>query len=65
VLLAHGVGHNAAAWDAVVAELLPGHRVLAVDLSRHGNSTAESRTAEQYWRDLVGHSVGRRKRVGV
>ncbi|MEV4347913.1 alpha/beta hydrolase [Actinoplanes sp. NPDC049596] len=72
VLLVHGSGHNAAAWEAVVAGLLPRHRVIAVDLRGHGHSTAESRTAEQYWRDLavvvtasgwerpllVGHSTG-------
>ncbi|WP_217628240.1 alpha/beta fold hydrolase [Micromonospora nigra] len=53
VLLVHGSGHNAAAWEAVVAGLLPRHRVIAVDLRGHGHSTAESRTAEQYWRDLA------------
>ena len=72
VLLVHGSGHNAAAWTAVAAELLPGHRVIAVDLRGHGHSTAESAGAEQYWRDLatvvavsgwdspllVGHSTG-------
>jgi pimeloyl-ACP methyl ester carboxylesterase len=72
VLLVHGSGHNAAAWSAVVTWLLPDHRVIAVDLRGHGHSTAESATAEQYWRDLaavvaatgwerpllVGHSTG-------
>lgn len=72
VLLVHGSGHNAAAWDEVVAYLLPEHEVVAVDLRGHGHSTAESATAEQYWRDLgtivealgwehpvlVGHSTG-------
>ncbi|MFC7534733.1 alpha/beta fold hydrolase [Actinoplanes sp. GCM10030250] len=72
VLLVHGTGHNAAAWGAVADRLLPGHRVVAVDLRGHGHSTAVSETAEQYWRDLavvvealgwerpllVGHSTG-------
>ncbi|SDL12600.1 alpha/beta fold hydrolase [Nonomuraea jiangxiensis] len=72
VLLVHGSGHNAAAWAGVVAGLVPDYRVVAVDLRGHGHSTAGSRTAEQYWRDLavvtaalgwdrpllVGHSTG-------
>jgi len=72
VLLVHGSGHNAAAWADVVAGLLTDHRVVAVDLRGHGRSSAESRNAEQYWRDLavviaelgwdrpllVGHSTG-------
>ncbi len=72
VLLVHGSGHNAAAWTPIAAGLLPDHRVVAVDLRGHGHSTAESATAEQYWRDLatittalgwdrpllVGHSTG-------
>ena len=71
-LLVHGSGHNAAAWAGVVPGLLPGHRVIAVDLRGHGQSSARSETAEQYWRDLavvvaalgwrrpllVGHSTG-------
>ncbi|WP_433832778.1 alpha/beta fold hydrolase [Actinoplanes sp. CA-015351] len=72
VLLVHGTGHNAAAWDAVAAELVADHRVVAVDLRGHGHSSAASVNAEQYWRDLavvvaglgwerpllVGHSTG-------
>jgi pimeloyl-ACP methyl ester carboxylesterase len=72
VLLVHGSGHNAAAWAGVAAGLVPDHRVVAVDLRGHGHSTAESGTAEEYWRDLavvtaalgwerpllVGHSTG-------
>jgi pimeloyl-ACP methyl ester carboxylesterase len=53
VLLVHGSGHNAAAWTAVAAQLVAGHRVVAVDLRGHGHSTAGSATAEQYWRDLA------------
>ncbi len=72
VLLVHGSGHNAAAWAGVVPGLLPGYRVVAVDLRGHGHSTARSTAGDQYWRDLavvvtaldwqrpllVGHSTG-------
>ncbi|RAK29806.1 pimeloyl-ACP methyl ester carboxylesterase [Actinoplanes lutulentus] len=72
VLLVHGTGHNAAAWEAVAAGLVADHRVVAVDLRGHGHSSADSVNAEQYWRDLavvvaglgwerpllVGHSTG-------
>ncbi|UQA60527.1 alpha/beta fold hydrolase [Polyangium aurulentum] len=53
VLLVHGSGHNAAAWGDVAAALVPEHRVVAVDLRGHGQSNADSATAEQYWQDLA------------
>ncbi|MGW9351473.1 alpha/beta fold hydrolase [Nocardiopsis flavescens] len=54
VLLVHGSGHNAAAWADVAARLTDHCRVVAVDLRGHGRTTADSRSAEQYWRDLAG-----------
>lgn len=53
VLLVHGSGHNAAVWSAVAGFLVPGHRVVAVDLRGHGQNRADSQTPEQYWRDLA------------
>ena len=53
MLLVHGSGHNAAAWNALAAHLAPRYRIVALDLRGHGQSTAESTTAEQYWRDLA------------
>lgn len=72
VLLVHGSGHNCAAWSEVAAQLVPHCRAVAFDLRGHGYTKADSRTAEQYWRDLgdvvaalgwdrpilVGHSTG-------
>ncbi|WP_280401277.1 alpha/beta fold hydrolase [Nocardia carnea] len=72
VLLVHGSGHNSAAWSEVAAQLVTRCRVVAFDLRGHGQTAADSRTAEQYWRDLgavvaalgwerpvlVGHSTG-------
>ncbi len=37
ILLAHATGFHARTWDAV-ARLLPGHRVVAIDLRGHGRS---------------------------
>lgn len=54
VLLVHGSGHNAAAWTDVAAHLTDRCRVVAVDLRGHGRTAADSRNAEQYWRDLAG-----------
>ncbi|WP_369690947.1 alpha/beta fold hydrolase [Nocardia fusca] len=72
VLLVHGSGHNCAAWSEVASYLVAHCRAVAFDLRGHGHTEADSRTPEQYWRDLgevvaalgwdrpvlVGHSTG-------
>jgi pimeloyl-ACP methyl ester carboxylesterase len=72
VLLVHGTGQNAAAWDDVAPLLTDRAHPVAVDLRGHGQSSGRSEDAEQYWRDLrlvtaslgwarpllVGHSTG-------
>ncbi|WP_327147376.1 alpha/beta fold hydrolase [Nocardia sp. NBC_01329] len=72
VLLVHGSGHNCVAWSEVASYLVAHCRVVAFDLRGHGHTEADSRTPEQYWRDLgevvvalgwdrpvlVGHSTG-------
>ncbi|MFD0775677.1 alpha/beta fold hydrolase, partial [Streptomonospora algeriensis] len=40
VLLLHGLGHHRRAWQPVVADLAPHHRVLAPDLPGFGDSPA-------------------------
>ena len=73
ILLAHGTGFHARVWDAV-ARLLPGRRVIALDLRGHGRSSkpappyhwrgfAEDTVALVHALDLhgvigVGHSMG-------
>jgi pimeloyl-ACP methyl ester carboxylesterase len=64
VLLVHGSGHNAAAWNAVAARLAPDRRVVAVDLRGHGHSTARSTGAQQYWRDLAAPARSPRRPPG-
>jgi pimeloyl-ACP methyl ester carboxylesterase len=72
VLLVHGSGHNAAAWEDVAAGLVAYCHPVAIDMRGHGQSEPGSTVAEQYWRDLgavvtalgwerpvlVGHSMG-------
>ena len=73
VLLAHATGFHARCWDAVVRELNPAQRVIAVDMRGHGTSTKQgpfdwdqfgadvARFAEALaLRDIigVGHSFG-------
>ena len=73
VLLAHATGFHARCWDAVVRELNPAQRVIAVDMRGHGASTKQgpfdwdqfgtdvARFAEALaLRDIigVGHSFG-------
>ncbi|MGW0005925.1 alpha/beta fold hydrolase [Nocardia grenadensis] len=72
VLLVHGSGHNCVAWSEVASSLVAHCRAVAFDLRGHGHTAADSRTPEQYWRDLgevvaalgwdrpvlVGHSTG-------
>lgn len=73
LLLLHGASRSLADWDASVPHLLPGHRVLAVDLPGHGLSTASSWSFDALTGDLdetlaasgvtgpvvpVGHSLG-------
>lgn len=42
ILLVHGIGSTAAAWQPVAAELVVrGHRVITVDLPGHGASSKE------------------------
>src|SRR5690606_4639837 len=53
VLLVHATGFHARVWDAV-ARLLPGFRVLAVDLRGHGRS---DRPEQPYAWDRFGEDV--------
>ena len=57
LLLLHGFAASGAAWDAVAARLLPGRRILALDLPGHGASRfangAEGTSMQRFARALV------------
>lgn len=46
VVLIHGVGMQSAAWRPQMAYLAPSHRVIALDMPGHGDSTPLPRDAE-------------------
>jgi pimeloyl-ACP methyl ester carboxylesterase len=75
VVLVHGAGAHMGWWDAVIAELTPSFRVIALDLSGNGDSAARADYGGEGWAEevlavarqvggarvlLVGHSLGGR-----
>lgn len=49
LLLLHGAGGSSCQWEKVIGELAEGHRVLALDLPGHGNSSGRgSRSVNSY-----------------
>jgi pimeloyl-ACP methyl ester carboxylesterase len=75
ILLVHGASAQMGWWDGVIAELVPGITVVAVDLSGHGDSDWRDQYNGEEWASevgaiadlvgggppvLVGHSLGGR-----
>jgi pimeloyl-ACP methyl ester carboxylesterase len=75
IVLVHGAGAHMGWWDGVIQQLVPSYRVVALDLSGHGDSGwREHYTGEQWAKEvlaiahlfgdrqalLVGHSLGGR-----
>jgi pimeloyl-ACP methyl ester carboxylesterase len=60
VLLVHGSGANSAWWDHIAPHLAQGRRVVALDLSGHGDSSRRRGYGYQQWahevRAVVGHA---------
>lgn len=72
-VLVHGGAAHAGWWDHVAPHLTPGHRIVAIDLSGHGDSGHRASYALETWADevmavvraesaeppvLLGHSMG-------
>ncbi len=57
ILLAHGTGFHGRLWDAV-ARLLPGRRVIALDLRGHGRSSKPEGDEAYHWARF-GDDIGR------
>src|SRR5690242_15227963 len=61
VVLLHGLGGSAANWTEVLDRLVPGHRVLALDLPGHGGSDPLPRGASvDDYADAVAVAIDRR-----
>ena len=75
IVLVHGAGAQMGWWDAVIAQLAPAHRLLALDLSGNGDSGWREDYSAEQWGDevitvaqrigggpalVVGHSLGGR-----